>query len=65
MEAIQLNTEQQIDRIKLIMLRKNIDECNRCDLTGYFMYKQYGHKLCPNCDSDLIEDYKISKLRGE
>ena len=65
MQAIQLNTEEQIKRINLVLLKSKQDECNRCYFTGFFMYKQYGHKLCPKCDSDIIDEYKISKLRSE
>ena len=58
MQALQIDTQEQIKRINLVLLKSRQDESNRCDMKGYFMYTQYGNKLCPVCDADLITEYK-------
>ena len=56
-----MNTQQQIDKIRLVMIKKHTEECNTCGMEWVPMIRINGEAPCPRCDAAQIEAVKLKK----
>lgn len=50
--------EEQVKIIRRVLIEDRLDTCGGCGLTVLSWYTKGGHPLCPDCDSQTIEDYQ-------
>lgn len=68
MTTLEMRTiEQQIESnkrkqaIRMILLKSHLTTCDTCNLEYMPFYKLHGDGLCPNCDHEIIDNYKMKR----
>lgn len=56
-----IDQQEQVKRIRLVMLNAYMDECDDCGKLFKAMYRWNGYPLCPCCHGDIIDEYKAKQ----